>query len=120
LNDTKIILNIDKCRFIECEVKLLGYILSKDGIKPDLSKIQKVLGWLIPQNIIDICRFINFTGFYYRYIQRFARLALLLMDLIQGSLAKGTTVAWTDKEDNVFKRIKDVLTTSLCFSNYDL
>ena len=39
LDDAKMILNLDKCRFFQHEVKFLGHILSKDGIRPDPDKI---------------------------------------------------------------------------------
>jgi transposase InsO family protein/uncharacterized protein (UPF0335 family) len=119
LNDAQMILNLDKCQFFKPEVKFLGHILSKDGIKPDPSKIQKVLDWPPPRNITDVRGFINFAGFYRRYIQKFAKLALPLTDLMQGSPKKGSSVIWTSKEDDSFQKIKQALTSPPCLAHYD-
>jgi hypothetical protein len=43
LDKMDMILNWDKYRFYETEVRFLGYIISKDGFKSDSTKIQKIL-----------------------------------------------------------------------------
>src|SRR5947207_3613974 len=119
LNEAQMILNMDKCQFFKPEIKFLGHILSKDGVKPDPSKIQKILDWPTPRNITDVRGFVNFAGFYRRYITGFAKLALPLTDLMQGSPRKGATIVWTAKEDDAFQRIKKASTSPPCLTHYD-
>ena len=58
------ILNLNKYKFFEYEIKFLDYIIFKDDIQLDSIKIQKILDWMISYNIIDMRIFINFTDFY--------------------------------------------------------
>ena len=40
---------LDKCRFSEDTVEYLGFILSKDGLKMDPSKVQTIQDWPEPR-----------------------------------------------------------------------
>jgi len=119
LNDAGMILNLDKCKFFERTVKFLGHIVSKDGIRPDPSKIQKVLDWPTPRNITDVRGFVNFAGFYHRYIDKFAKMCLPLTDLMQGSQKKGTPIVWTSEDEDAFQKIKKALTSPPCLAHYN-
>src|SRR5436190_8848310 len=92
LDEAGMILNLDKCKFFKPEIKFLGHIVSKDGIRADPAKIRKVLEWPTPRNIMDVRGFVNFAGFYSRYVDNFAKISLPLTDLMQGSLKKGASV----------------------------
>ena len=74
LDEAGMILNFDKCKFFQRETKFFGHIVSKDGIRLDPEKIQKVLNWPTPRNITDVRGFTNFAGFYRRYIHDFEHL----------------------------------------------
>ncbi|PIK38685.1 hypothetical protein BSL78_24481 [Apostichopus japonicus] len=50
-------LNGKKCKFAQTEIKYLGHILSRDGLKPDDSKVEAVLGMPTPQCKKDVERF---------------------------------------------------------------
>ena len=44
-------LNTEKCFFFLNELKFLGHLVRKDGIKPDEEKIAKVKNFLTPTNV---------------------------------------------------------------------
>jgi hypothetical protein len=47
-------INGSKCTFHIKEVEFLSYIVSLEGIKIDLKKVQAVQDWPIPRNVIKI------------------------------------------------------------------
>ena len=42
-------LSKEKCKFGETELEFLGHIISRDGIKPDPNKIEKIKNWPTPE-----------------------------------------------------------------------
>ena len=44
----------DKCRFYKDTVKYLGFILYKDRLKMDLSKVETIQDWLEPCRVKDV------------------------------------------------------------------
>ena len=60
--------HLDKCHFSEDTIKYLGFILSKDGLKMDPSKVQTIQDWPEPRKVKDIQYFLNFANFYHRFI----------------------------------------------------
>ncbi|XP_041850864.1 uncharacterized protein LOC121646052 [Melanotaenia boesemani] len=44
-------LHLDKCKLLQPEVKFLGHVVDKSGVKPDPDKIQAVLDWHTPTTI---------------------------------------------------------------------
>jgi hypothetical protein len=43
IEEAKLQLNVNKCKFYKTEVTYLGYIVSTEGIQMDLSKINTIL-----------------------------------------------------------------------------
>ena len=118
LSEASMILNLDKCKSFEREVKFLGHIISKDGIRPDPAKIQKILNWATPRNITDVRMFTNFSGFYRRYFDNYSETSLPLTDLMQWSSRKGASIKWTKKENDDFNEIKRQSTSPPCLAHH--
>ena len=41
-----------KCSFLKNELVYLGFVISKDGLKMDLEKIEAIVNWSSPKNIL--------------------------------------------------------------------
>ncbi len=71
----------EKCRILQTEVVFLGHIVSKEGIKPDTSNVEKIVNWPIPQTAKQVKQFVA-TGSYYRmFVRDFAKIARPMIDL---------------------------------------
>ena len=46
--------HLDKCRFSEDTIEYLGFILSKDRLKMDPSKVQTIQDWPEPHKVKDV------------------------------------------------------------------
>jgi hypothetical protein len=62
-------------------VEYLGYIVTKEGVKPDPKKIRAVEDFPTPRTVRDVRAFIGLAGFYRRHVQNFAEIAKPLTKL---------------------------------------
>ena len=70
--------HLDKCRFSEDTVKYLSFILSKDGLKMDPSKVQTIQDWPELHKVKDIQSFLGFTNFYHCFISDYSDIMIPL------------------------------------------
>ncbi len=62
LQDDGLKINADKSKFCALETEYLGYILTRDGIKPQPNKVQAALA--PPRNVKELCRFLGMVQYY--------------------------------------------------------
>ena len=58
----------EKCIFEQRRIEFLGVILEDGTVQMDLAKVKGVADWPPLQNVMDICSFLGFTGFYHYFI----------------------------------------------------
>ncbi len=59
LQDAGLKINADKLNFCTLEMEYLGYILTRDGIKPQPNKVQAMLALAPPRNVKELSRFLG-------------------------------------------------------------
>ena len=74
-------LKTNKCHFFLQELKFLGHIISKDGIKPDPDKVKAVSEWSTLKTQSDVRSFLGLTTYFKRFIKGYAKIATPLMEL---------------------------------------
>ncbi|KAL3702028.1 hypothetical protein R1sor_020050 [Riccia sorocarpa] len=83
----RISLNPDKCFFGASCGPLLGHLVSRRGTSVDPSKVEKISAMPILENIRELRRFLGCTGYYRRFIDKYAvitaPLTALLHDLVE-------------------------------------
>jgi hypothetical protein len=62
--------NIGKCIFAKDKVIFLGYVVSKDGVAVDVSKIDSIQNWPVLINISEVRSFLGLAGFYHHFIKK--------------------------------------------------
>ena len=99
-----------KCSFNKPEVKFLGHIVGRNGLKVDPAKCEVVRDWPIPKDATQVRQFIGLTNYFRKFIKDYSSIAAPLMDLTR----KDTDFAasWTDIHENAFNGLKEAMTTA--------
>jgi len=92
LRQANLKLQPDKCEFLRKEVSYLGHMISKDGVKPDSSKILAVKDFPRPRTNKNIKQFLGLAGYYRRFIPNFSKIAKPLTNLLK----KDQTFVWNE------------------------
>ena len=71
-----------KCQFLLSECVFLGYVLSKDGLRVDSSKIEDILRMARPKDKSAVRRFLGLTGYWRRFIKGYASIARPLQYIV--------------------------------------
>lgn len=102
LRDANLTINQEKSSFACKEVKFLGYIVDKLGVRPNPGKIQPIIDFPVPKDRTQLRQFNGLVNWYHRHLKSIAK--------IQGPLNKLTSPKvpwkWTEKEQNSFDEVK--------------
>ena len=96
----------DKCGFLWPEVGYLGYIIDKNGVRPDPKKIIAVKNFPVPKTQRNVKQFLGLAGYYRRFIDVLLKTASPLHQLLK----KDIPFNWTEKQEAAF----DILKVKLC------
>ncbi|KAG5533437.1 hypothetical protein RHGRI_027564 [Rhododendron griersonianum] len=107
LHKEKFYAAIGKCSFMTESVLFLGYVVSKDGISVDESKVEAVHQWPLPKNIHEVRSFHGLASFYRRFIPNFSSIMAPLTDCM-----KAGKFSWTEAAKKAFQEIKQKLTSA--------
>ena len=70
-----------KCSFFKEELHYLGHLITTDGIKPQLEKVEAILDLEPPTTQKGVREFLGMVGYYRKFINRFADAARLITRL---------------------------------------
>ena len=98
-------LKLKKCNFLESETNYLGFIIGKDGIKPDPKKVEAIGSLPIPTCVREVRSFIGMSSYYRRFIPNFSEIAEPIIALTK----KHAHYKWSAKHDEAFQYLKDSL-----------
>ena len=83
----------------------LGFIISKDGVSTDPSKVEAMINWPTPKSVKEVCGFLGLTGWYRVFIVGYAKIASPLMS----ALKKIVVFIWTKDCKESFNTLKIAL-----------
>ncbi len=64
LPDAELKVNVAKSTFCAHEIEYLGYILTREGIKPQPKKVQAILTLNLPNNVKELRHFLEMAQYY--------------------------------------------------------
>lgn len=108
LQEYKLFLHPEKCKFEQTHIEYLGLIISHNSIEMDPVKVAGVREWPILRNRWEVQCFLGFTNFYCRFICDFSYYVRPLFNLT----GKDTTWEWDTAEQEAFDKLKESVTTA--------
>jgi hypothetical protein len=108
-------LNPKKSHFAIQEGKLLGHIVSRDGIRIDPKRVEAIDTIVIPRNVKEIQSFLGKIIFLRRFIPNFAE----IVKLITYMLRKNSEVKWIVEAKASFSHIKKVISEAPVLASPD-
>jgi hypothetical protein len=87
------------------EGKILGHIISREGIKIDLKRVEAIYTINIPRNRKEIQSFLGNIIFLRRFILNFTKIVKLITDMLK----KDSEVKWMTEAKESFEHIKKVI-----------
>src|SRR6266498_3746335 len=97
---------VKKCEFAKKELKFLGHIISREGIRTDPEKIEKMVNIGSPKNLKELRSRLGLFSFYCQYIKGFSSITKLMYELTQMENGKYVPFAWNEKRQKAFDEIK--------------
>jgi hypothetical protein len=108
-------LNPKKSHFAMKEGKLLGHIVSKDGIKIDPKRVELIDTINFPRNVKEVQSFLGKINFLRKFIPNFVEIVKLITDMLK----KDSEMKWTSEAKASFHRIKKVISEALVLASLD-
>jgi hypothetical protein len=112
LKANQIYLNPNKCEFNKAEVRFLGHLVSKEGIRPDPEKVKVMKEWPAPTDKHELYRFLGFANYFRLFIRSYATIAAPLYPLTQISSKIEFAEQWTTMQQECFEALKLALSTA--------
>jgi len=109
IQDTGLKVKPEKCKFLQQEVKFLGHVLNKEGIKTDPEKITTIQNFQRLKCIKNLRSFLGICNYYRRFINGYAKKAKTLEGLCGSNKER---LIWTDECENAFIDLKCALLTT--------
>ena len=111
LKEQRLFANLKKCDFYADKIIFLGYLVTKDGIEIDRSKIEAITNWPIPSSIHDVRSFHGLVYFYRRFIRGFSSIMAHVTEYL-----KGDKFNWTSVVEESFELIKKKVIGAQCLA----
>ena len=96
---------LSKCEFWLREVSFLRHIVSEKGIRVDPKKIEVIIEWKPPRNVMEVYSFLGLAGYYKRFVKGFS-MTVAPIRLLQ----KNVRFEWSEKCQASFEKLKAFLT----------
>ena len=94
-----------KCDFFKSEIHYLGHLISPEGISPLPNKLDSIRHMPVPNSEKEIKQFLGLTGYYRKFVPRFADISRPLTTLTK----KDVKFKWTSACQKSFELLKEAL-----------
>lgn len=105
-----------KSEFAVGESEILGYLVTRDGIKTSPSKVQAIVDMPAPSDLTQTRSFLGMVSFYRRFLDKFTHKARPIFDLTKKS---NQPFVWTKEANAAFLELKQALMNSPILKPYN-
>ncbi|KAG2991609.1 hypothetical protein PC121_g23089 [Phytophthora cactorum] len=102
----KLYANLKKCIFGASEIPILGYLVGKNGVRPDPEKVRVINEWPTLSNVKELRQFLGLATYLCKYVENYAGKIRPLSQLLK----KEAEWKWTAECQQAFDSVKLGLT----------
>ncbi|EYC07815.1 hypothetical protein Y032_0068g142 [Ancylostoma ceylanicum] len=106
---------LEKCSFAKAEIRYLGFIVDKNGRRPNPEKIDAIKGMVEPKNVSHLRAFVGMITYYAAFMPTMKD----LRGPLDALLKKDVKWEWTSKQQLAFEKVKKALSSELNLAHYD-
>lgn len=96
----------------------LGHHILEKGIEADTSKVEKILGWPVPQKAKHVHRFLGLVHYIAAFLPALAEYTSILTPFTRKEFNRGFPL-WTEDHQQAFKAIKSLVVGRDCLTTID-
>ena len=115
MREQKVYAKRKKCIFAQPKVPYLGHFVSHGKVEVDPKKTQAIRDWPRVTNLKQLRGFLGLTGYYRRFIENYAKVAIPLTTLLK----KETIFKWGAPQEEAKQALINALTTAPVLAAYD-
>jgi hypothetical protein len=107
IQQEKLLINMNKCSFMQTELIYLGFVISANELKMDPEKVEVIRNWPSPRNVFEVRSFHGLASFYRKFIQNFSGISVAMMDTVK---KWHKVFHWTAEAERRFNMLKRKIT----------
>ncbi|XP_055616766.1 uncharacterized protein K02A2.6-like [Toxorhynchites rutilus septentrionalis] len=105
----------EKCSFAKPQIRYLGFLLDRHGIRPDPAKIAAIMNMAPPQDLTGVRSFLGAINYYGKFVPSMRTIRYPLDELLKSS----TSFIWTPECQQTFDKFKEILSSELLLTHYN-
>jgi hypothetical protein len=113
--DANLRLRLTKCKFFKRELRILGFIVNKDGVKMDPRKTKAIIDWPRPVDGKAMQRFLGAANFHRNFSKDYATITAP-MEACRNIVGK---INWTDELVASFEKLKELFAADIQLRHID-
>ena len=94
----------NKCKLVAKEIEFLGHKLTREGLRKDELKVKAIKEFPVPTNLKQLRSFLGLSGYYRKFIAKFADVARPLYDLTK-DIQAGKDFLWSPTCQRAFEEL---------------
>ncbi|XP_073251790.1 uncharacterized protein [Porites lutea] len=98
-------LNKNKVKLREAEVKFMGHVISKDGLKPDPEKVSAIKNMPKPRSKPEVLTLLGFVNYLSKFLPKLSDVSAPLRELTTGQ----SKFTWAKQHDEAFATIQQLV-----------
>ncbi|KAE9313079.1 hypothetical protein PR003_g19591 [Phytophthora rubi] len=108
MRENKLYANLKKCVFCAPEIPVLGFYVSKNGVRADPEMISSIFSWPTPTSPTELRQWLGLANYLHKYTKDYAGLIQPLSSLLK----KDATWLWRREHQAAFDSVKKSLASA--------